>query len=115
LTGHESSDGKLRNSGTAKPRRKAQRHEGHSRRIRIHFLLIIAIFAPVYFAICLPLFQIISKKRKGRKFIIRLGSAWKASDPEHRWDVAMSFLSFAIALAISLFLFDLFFPFDPGE
>ena len=55
----------------------------------------------------------ISKKHKGRKFIIRLGTAWKASDPEHRWDVAMSFLSFAIALAISLFLLDLLFPFGP--
>jgi hypothetical protein len=77
-------------------------------------LILIAIFTLVYFAICLPLFQAISKKRKGRKFIIRLGTAWKASDPEHRWDVAMSFLSFAMALAISLYLFDAIFPFAPG-
>jgi hypothetical protein len=77
-------------------------------------LLLIVIFALVYFAVCLPLFQAISKKRKGRKFVVRLGTAWKLSDPEHRWDVAMSFLSFVMALAISIFVFDYIVPFDPG-
>lgn len=59
------------------------------------------------------MFQAISKKRKGRDFMIRPGTAWKVGDPEHGWDVAMSFLSFVLALAISLFLFDLVIPFDP--
>ncbi|NNE62620.1 MAG: hypothetical protein HKN34_00930, partial [Gammaproteobacteria bacterium] len=61
---------------------------------------------------CLPLFQAISKNLKGRKFIIRLGVAWKANNPAHRWDVIMSFLSFVMALAISLYLLDLIVPFD---
>jgi len=64
----------------------------------------------VYFGLCLPLFQAISKKRQGRKFTIRLGTAWNAKDPEHRWDVFMSFLSFAAALAISMYILDLVAP-----
>ena len=71
-------------------------------------------FALVYFGICLPLFQAISKKLKARKFVIRLGTPWQFSNPDHRWDVAMSFLSFVLALAISFYLFDLFIPFDAG-
>ena len=80
----------------------------------MHFLLFVAIFALTYFGVCLPLFQAISKKQKGRKFIIRLGTPWKVSDPDHRWDVVMSFISFMIALAISLYLLDLVFPLDAG-
>ena len=81
------------------------------RRYGIHFLLLIAIFAVTYFGGCLPLFQAISKKFKGRKFIVRLGTSWKASDPAQWWDVAMSFLSFVMALGISLYLLDLLVPF----
>jgi hypothetical protein len=92
----------------------AWRHVDNYRRAKIQFLLLIAIFALSYFGVCLPIFQAISKKRKGRKFIIRLGTPWKLSDPDHRWDVAMSFLSFVMALAISLYLFDLVVPFDTG-
>jgi len=60
------------------------------------------------------LFQAISKRLKGRKFVIRLGTPWRFSDPNHRWDVVMSFLSFVMALAISLYLLDLVVPFDAG-
>ena len=70
------------------------------------------IFSVVYFGICLPVFQRISKRKRGRKFIIRLGMAWNAKDAEQRWDVLMSFLSFMLALAISMFLFDLVIPFQ---
>ena len=86
----------------------------HQRRRGIDFLLLIAIFGLVYFAICLPLFQAVSKKLRGRKFVIRLGTAWRFSDPDHRWDVAMSFFSFAMALAMALFVFDFVVPFDAG-
>ena len=47
--------------------------------------------------------------------MIRLGTPWKAGDPEHRWDVFMSFLSFVAALAISLYLFDLVIPLDSSR
>ena len=77
--------------------------------------MIIIIFSAVYFGICLPVFQRISKRKRGRKFIIRLGVAWNAKDAEQRWDVLMSFLSFALALAISMFLFDLVIPFQGGN
>jgi uncharacterized membrane protein YwzB len=36
--------------------------------------------------------------------------AWNAKDAEQRWDVLMSFLSFALALAISMYLLDLVIP-----
>ena len=59
---------------------------------------------------CLPVFQRISKRMRNRRFNIRLGMAWDAGDAEQRWDVLMSFLSFMLALAISMFLFDLVIP-----
>lgn len=82
--------------------------------IEIHFLLLLAIFAVVYFAVSQPVFQVVSKRVRGRKFILRLGTPWQAGNPEHRWDVFMSVLSFVMALAISGFLLDLFFPLAKG-
>ena len=82
------------------------------RDVKIHFISLLIIFSIVYFGICLPVFQRISKRKRGRKFIIRLGMAWNAKDAEQRWDVLMSFFSFMLALAISMFLFDLVFPFQ---
>jgi len=82
------------------------------RNTRIQFLAILIIFSVVYFGLCLPLFQQISKRKKGRKFVLRLGMAWNAKDPEQRWDVLMSFLSFMLALAIALYLLDLVIPFQ---
>jgi len=79
---------------------------------KIDFLALLIIFAGVYFAICLPIFQLISRRRKGRKFIVRLGMAWSIKDSEQRWDVLMSFLSFMLALAISMYFFDLVIPFQ---
>jgi len=79
---------------------------------KIHFIVLLSIFAVVYFGICLPVFQRISKRMSNRKFIIRLGMAWNAGDAEQRWDVLMSFLSFMLALAISMFLFDMVIPFQ---
>ena len=64
----------------------------------------------IYFGLSLPLFQRFSLRRRGRRFVIRLGTPWDFRDPEHRWDVAMSFLSFMAALALALFLLDHFFP-----
>jgi hypothetical protein len=55
-----------------------------------------------------------SRRKKGRKFVIRLGTAWSHKDAEQRWDVLMSFLSFALALAISMYLLDLVMPFRAG-
>ena len=79
----------------------------------MHFLILLGIFAVIYFGICLPLFQLISQRKRGRKFIIRLGgSGWNFRDAEHRWDVLMSFLSFMIALAVSMIILDQLFPFD---
>jgi hypothetical protein len=80
----------------------------------IHLLLIFIIFPLVYFGLCLPLFQLMSRRKKGRKFVIRLGTVWSHKDAEQRWDVLMSFLSFALALAISMFLLDLVMPFRAG-
>jgi len=81
----------------------------------IHFIAILIIFSVVYFGISLPVFQQISKRKRGRKFIIRLGTAWNAKDAEQRWDVLMSFLSFVLALAVSMYLFDLVIPFQEGN
>jgi len=80
----------------------------------IHLLLIFIIFPLVYFGLCLPLFQLMSRRKKGRKFVIRLGTVWSHKDAEQRWDVLMSFLSFALALAISMYLLDLVMPFRAG-
>lgn len=77
----------------------------------VEFGLLLVIFAAVYFGLCLPAFQLISRRTRGRKFVVRLGTPWKASDPEHRWDVLMSFLSFVAALALSMYLLDLLLPF----
>lgn len=77
----------------------------------IHLLLLLAIFAVVYFGLCLPIFQIISRRRHGRSFVIRLGGAWNIRDAEQRWDVLMSFLSFGVALGLSLYFLDLVLPF----
>lgn len=78
----------------------------------IHFILLLLIFALVYFGVSLPLFQRFSLWRKARRFTVRLGSPWNARDPNHRWDVAMSFLSFVVALAISMILLDQLVPFQ---
>lgn len=85
------------------------------RDLNIHFILLLIIFSVVYFAICLPVFQKISKRKRGRKFIIRLGGPWNARDAEQRWDVMMSFLSFMLALAISMYLLDLIIPFQQAN
>ena len=64
---------------------------------KIQFLLVLIVFAAVYFGICLPLFQLISKRGRGRKFIILLGMAWNLTDAEQRWEVMMSFLSLCVS------------------
>ncbi len=76
----------------------------------IHFVSLLLIFAVVYFGVSLPLFQRFSMWRKTRRFVIRLGTRWNARDPNHRWDVVMSFLSFFVALAISMILLDQLMP-----
>jgi len=85
------------------------------RETKIDFIALLIIFSVVYFGVCLPIFQQISKRKRGRKFVIRLGMAWNAKDPEHRWDVLMSFLSFVLALAIAMYLFDLVIPFQENN
>jgi len=55
-------------------------------------------------------FQLLSKRVKGRKFDIRLGVPWSLSNPEHRWDVFLSFVSFIVTLGFSLFFLDVFMP-----
>ena len=81
-----------------------------SMRPDIHFLILLAIFGVTYFLVALPVFQVISRRFRGRKFVIRLGTPWKFSDPEHRWDVLLSFVSFMVSLAVSAFILDWFFP-----
>ena len=76
----------------------------------IHFLALLVIFGIVYFGIILPGFQLISRRIRGRKFVIRLGTPWKFSDSEHRWDVLLSFVSFVVTLGVSLFILDYYFP-----
>jgi len=78
----------------------------------IHFFVLLIIFAVIYFGICLPVFQIISKWQRGRKFIIRLGGPWSLRNVDHRWDVLMSFISFAVALGLSLYCLDLLYPLE---
>ena len=81
-------------------------------RPEIHFFTLLAIFGLAYFCVVLPVFQIASRRFKGRKFVIRLGTAWKFSNPEHRWDVFLSFVSFIVTLGISFFTLDFFFPLE---
>ena len=76
----------------------------------MHFLVLLAIFILAYFGMVLPLFQFISHQIRGRRFIIRLGAGWKISNPEHRWDVFLSFVSFLVTLGLSLFILDIVFP-----
>ncbi len=72
----------------------------------IHFAAVLAIFGVVYFGLCLPAFQRYSAVKRGRRFTVRLGGAWQWSNPQHRWDVLMSFLSFAVALGLSMLIWD---------
>ncbi len=78
----------------------------------IEFISLLIIFAVVYFGVSLPLFQRFSMWRKARRFVIRLGTPWSAQNPDQRWDVVMSFISFVVALAISIFLLDQLSPFE---
>ena len=74
----------------------------------IYFLVLLVIFGMAYFGIILPSFQLISQRIRDRKFVIRLGTPWRFSDPEHRWDVLLSLTSFIVALGISLLVLDFF-------
>ena len=76
----------------------------------LHFLVLLVLFAGVYFGLVLPVFHRISLHFRARKFVIRLGTPWSFSDREHRWDVLLSFLSFMIALAVSFIVLEFFFP-----
>lgn len=76
----------------------------------MHFLVLLAIFGVAYFAVFLPAFQLLSQRVRGRKFTVRLGTPWRLSDPEHRWDVLLSFVSFIVTLGVSLFILDCLFP-----
>ena len=77
----------------------------------VHLLVILGLFAVLYFGVVLPLFQRLSRHLRRRRFTLRLGSPWDVRDPEHRWDVLMSFLSFVTCLALTLWLVDLGLPF----
>jgi hypothetical protein len=68
------------------------------------------IFGVAYFGVVLPVFQLISQRVRGRRFVIRLGTPWKFSNAEHRWDVFLSFVSFIVTLGVSIFVLDFFFP-----
>lgn len=72
----------------------------------MEFIVVLIIFAVVYFGICLPAFQWFSQRSRGRRFVVRLGTPWSAANAEHRWDVLLSFVSFAVALAIAMFIWD---------
>lgn len=72
-----------------------------------HVASVFLIFVLAYFLVCLPLFQRISLRMRGRRFTVRLGTPWRFQDPEHRWDVLMSFLSFTAALALAMWGLDL--------
>ena len=69
------------------------------------------IFAVAYFLVTLPMSQYLSKRYRGRKFVIRLGTPWRFSDPEQRWDVFLSLVSFMTALAVAMFILDSIYPF----
>ncbi len=79
-------------------------------RVETGFIALLLIFAVIYFGVLLPLFQHISQRVYGRRFVIRLGTPWRYSNRDHRWDVFMSVCSFVVALGLSLFLLDTFFP-----
>ncbi len=76
----------------------------------VHFVTLLVLFGLAYFFVVLPLFQLVSVRVRGRKFVIRLGTPWQFSNPEHRWDVLLSFLSFAVTLGVSFFALEFFFP-----
>lgn len=78
--------------------------------LEIHFLALLVIFGVAYFGIFLPAFQLLSQRLKGRRFVVRLGTPWKFSNPEHRWDVFLSFVSFIFTLGVSFFVLDLILP-----
>ncbi len=81
----------------------------------MEFLAILAVFGLVYFGVTLPIFQRISLKVHGRRFVIRLGMAWNFSDPKHRRDVFFSFVSFIVTLGLVLFAVDFFFSFGEAR
>ena len=70
------------------------------------------IFGVAYFGAILPAFQLLSQRIRGRKFVVRLGTAWRFSDVEQRWDVLLSFVSFMVTLGVSMFVLDFLFPFS---
>ena len=72
----------------------------------MHFFAVLIIFCVAYFGVSLPIFQAYSVRTRGRRFVIRLGTAWKWQDPDHRWDVLMSFLSFMSALTLAMLIWD---------
>ena len=76
----------------------------------IHFIALLLIFTVVYFGVSLPLFQRFSLWRKSRRFVVRLGTPWSMRNPDHRWDVVMSFLSFIAALGVSMALLEQLMP-----
>jgi len=71
-------------------------------------------FAIVYFGLCLPVFQAISCRMRGRKFTIRLGGPWDVRDADEWWDTLMSVLSFIFALFLLALVLHLFFRFEAG-
>ena len=78
----------------------------------MEFFILLLLFAGAYFGISLPVFQRLSQSRRNRKFTVRLGTSWNPRDPQQRWDVLMSFISFMVALAMAIYLFSLIFPFE---
>ena len=72
--------------------------------------MLLVIFGMAYFGVVLPIFQFISQRIRGRKFVIRLATPWKFSNVEHRWDVLLSSVSFIVTLGVSIFLLDFLFP-----
>ncbi len=71
-----------------------------------HWVTAFALFALFYFGFTQPLAQRVCQHLRGRRFTIRLGTPWHAGDPEQRWDVLYSVLSFMAALALSAFCFE---------
>jgi hypothetical protein len=72
------------------------------------FLVIFPIF---FFGLCIPLFQLVSQKKRDRKFSLRLGTVWNAGDAKQRWDVFMSFLALTLAFCLSMYCLHLIMPF----
>lgn len=79
-------------------------------RPEIHFLKLLVIFGMAYFGVVLSVSQLISQRVRGRKFVIRLGTPWKFSNAEQRWNVLLSFVSFIVAMGVSFFVLDFFLP-----